>query len=694
MKKLFSSILMIASLLVNGQLNHSQITEIDSYLEELVNDKAPGIAAGIIKNGDVVYENYLGLSNLEHQVKVNLKSTFNIASVAKQFTALSILKLSLDEKLDLEDDTREYISQLYPDVEEIIRIRHLLNHTSGIRDFYDLLSIQQKPWWREEGLDNQAVIEMLTKQEDLGFNPGSTYLYSNSNYTILAKIVEVASGQPFHEYTKQLFEELGMNQTFFLKDYMNVIPHKASPYADWGDGVWKEYPMMTNLYGDGFLFTTLQDQLTYEKAMQNATTKNELLYLSQQSITNAEIVTYGFGLELEDRIGRKAVHHSGSTGAYHSQIVRYIDDETSIVIMSNNGKLWSGAIADKISEIILPKLEDEKKEFAINTEAFTRNLPTNEITGEYLSPKGNVIRITKDAESLYWQLDNNNPIPLEFKQGSLYLWNANESVKIGFSESAFTILQQDKEPRIYKKLDSFIPSKNYIHSLTGTYYNEELDLTFDLSKDKDFNIIISDKQTGQSGALQIIQKDRFMFSDYKFRTTYDEVNKVSTLLMSFSRAKNIRFRKTDSKLSDQLKYTEDGGYIQVSTISSEREKDQILLTKNYSNDNEEWSQIFGGKSYDRVSSIELTQDGGYLIVGSTSSDGEGNYDVLIIKTDKQGKKVWSETFGQELNDYGLSAQLLANNQIKVKGTRQKCESKDFSDCTDEKWIFTTQLDSN
>ena len=288
MKKIITLITLFITTFLVAQ--NSEIKKIDSIVNSKIGENDPSLFVGIVKDGKIIYEKYRGLANLQHQVKADEKTRSNIASTAKQFTALMILQLSLEGKLKLEEDIRKYLPTFYPNVKEEIKIRHLLNHTSGIRDFYDLMSIQQNPWWRNEGFDNDDAIELLEKQEDLAFKPGSRYMYSNSGYTLLTKIIAEVSGKKFHEYSNQFFKELGMLNTTFLEDYMYVIPNQAQPYSDWGDGVWQQYPMITSLYGDGFLFTTLKDQLIFEQAIQNARhNHNVLLIKSQQAIPNSEI---------------------------------------------------------------------------------------------------------------------------------------------------------------------------------------------------------------------------------------------------------------------------------------------------------------------------------------------------------------------------------------------------------------------
>ena len=159
--------------------------EITKILYDYIDEEDPGLAVGIVKDGEIIYEEYLGYANLEHQIKVDERTRFNIASTAKQYTALMVLELSLAGQLSLEDDIRKYLPQLYPEVKEAIRIRQLINHTSGIRDYVFILEMMNQPWWRQIGMDNDDVIELLEKQNTLAATPGTRYIYSNSGYTVL-----------------------------------------------------------------------------------------------------------------------------------------------------------------------------------------------------------------------------------------------------------------------------------------------------------------------------------------------------------------------------------------------------------------------------------------------------------------------------------------------------------------------------
>ena len=249
---------------------------------------------GIVKNGEVIYEKYRGFSNLQHQIPFSNKTRSNIASTAKQFTAMMVLDLALKEKLNLDDNIRNYFPNLYKTVADKIRIRHLINHSSGIHEYVDLLGEEGKVWWKHVGLDNNDIMKLLEKQNNLEFRPGTKYNYSNSNYIVLAKIIEKVTGEKFTNYSKNFFNKLNMSETSFVERYMSVIPNRASPYSDWGKGEWWETPMVTKTSGEGFLYTTLRDQLTFEKEIQNS--NNALFVKSQKPIPESKIETYCFGL--------------------------------------------------------------------------------------------------------------------------------------------------------------------------------------------------------------------------------------------------------------------------------------------------------------------------------------------------------------------------------------------------------------
>ncbi|WP_299337738.1 serine hydrolase [uncultured Psychroserpens sp.] len=693
MKKIIALSLLLLAFFVNAQ--QQELKTIDSIINSKIEEKHPGIAVGIIKDGNIVYEKYLGLANLQHQVKFDEKTRSNIASTAKQFTALMILDLSLNNKLNLDDDIRKYLPKLYENVTDKIKVRHLLNHTSGIRDYVELLDLEGDVWWRRFGYDNDDVLELLENQEDLGFKPGSKYGYSNSNYNVLTKIIEKITDKTFNDYSKTFFENLGMNETSFVERYMKVIPNRANPYSDWGRGEWWEVPTVTKTNGEGFLYTTLKDQLTYEIAVQNAKRdKNRLLIESQKPIPNSEIKTYGFGLELENRLGRPAVHHSGGTYGFHSQTYRFPEENLTVFIMSNNGNISSNLIAKQIAEILLPK---SNKKIEYNKQFYKKNNADNvTILGKYIYPnEDKIVEIIDTEGNIFWK-ERNFTVGMVSEDKNVFSFTNNPKLKVVFYEDNMTEYYTTGKTMIYKRIIESPSSLADLESLVGTYINKELDINFDLKLTKENNLQLKLSTDKGFNDVTVYNKQYLQANNFFLKVKKDLFNRVTEIILTYGRAKNISFiKKTNLKF--QPKIATENGSINVTTISSRNGKtSDILLTKNYPNGNEIWSQQFGGSSYDKASSILKTKDDGYLIIGSTSSFGNGNYDIYVIKVNREGKEQWSNSYGDFYNEYGFSAELTSSGYL-IKGTKQNCSSN--SDvlnrtCTTNAWFINIDNEGN
>lgn len=694
MKKIVT---LIAFFLVNLMIAQEDIfKKVDTIIASKIKEDSPGIMVGIVKDGNIIYEKYRGIANLEHQVKIDEKTRSNIASTAKQFTALMVLQLSFEQKLSLEDDVREYIPYLYPKVKEKIKIRHLINHTSGIRDYVDLMNLQNRVWWKQVGLDNGDILELVKKQEDLGFTPGSKYSYSNTNYNILAIIIEKVTKKKFTAYSQNFFKELGMDDTEFIRRYLQIIPNKAYAYSDWGYGELFRSLFVTKTSGEGFLYTTLRDQLKFEQALQNANHNNNVLLIkSQLPIENSEIKTYGFGLKLENRLERKAIHHDGVTLAYNCQTLRFPEEKLTVFIMSNNGNIRSDLMANNIAKVFLSK---SKKEVKYNNRFYVSsgsNEPVK-IVGQYKYPNGEkTVEIIEKEGKKYWK-ENSFTLEMVPRKKNYFSFANSPKMRIVFYKDEMVEYYPSGKIMNYKRSTVPPASLTDLEGLIGTYYNRELALGFQLKLSKKNKLKFKFSNDRKFGNVKAYNRTDLLFDNTIFlKVQRDQFNRVTDIFLTYARAKNIRFEKK-SNLKFQPTIETENGTISVSTIGSKDGKSsQILLTKNYKNGNEIWSKQFGGKSYDKANSIIATDDG-YLIVGATSSFGNGNYDMFVVKTDKKGKLQWQTSYGEFYNEYGYIAEK-AGSGFLIKGTIQKCTSNSAifnRTCTTNVWIVSIDHKGN
>src|SRR5690349_13195672 len=223
---------------------------------------APGCAAAVSLSGEVVFEKAFGLADMEHNVPNTAQTIFESGSVAKQFTAAALVLLQQDGKLSLDDPVRKYIPEL-PDYGAPLTIRHLLNHTSGLRDWGTVLGLTGAGRG-DRVITQDLALDVITHQRALDFTPGSEYSYSNSGYTLAAIIIERVSKQKFPAFVEErLFKPLGMTNSSWRDDFQRIVPGRAQAYSRQGNGPWRLNMPFMNVYGNGGMLTTVGDWMKW-----------------------------------------------------------------------------------------------------------------------------------------------------------------------------------------------------------------------------------------------------------------------------------------------------------------------------------------------------------------------------------------------------------------------------------------------
>ncbi|MFQ5791509.1 MAG: serine hydrolase domain-containing protein, partial [Acidobacteriota bacterium] len=208
----------------------------------------PGAVVVVIKDGNIIYQHAYGMADLERDVPLSLQSVFDIASTSKQFVAMSTLLLQEQGKVSLDDDIRSYLPK-FPDYGQSITIRHLIHHTSGIRDYMDLMYLAGMK--HENSYHRSEIIDLVARQKALNFKPGDEFLYSNSGYLLLAAIIERVSGQTLGEFAKQhIFKPLNMNASHFYEDFMRIVKNRALSYSQKEAGGYASIQYIFDVVGD------------------------------------------------------------------------------------------------------------------------------------------------------------------------------------------------------------------------------------------------------------------------------------------------------------------------------------------------------------------------------------------------------------------------------------------------------------
>src|SRR5262245_35615555 len=265
-RRLFG-LLVVAVLLgaTPGALAQDHPATLDTIFKDLATDHSPGCAVGAARGDAPLAAKAYGMADLEHNIPLTPQSVFYMASVSKQFTALSILLLERDGKLQLDDRARTYVPEL-PEYAATISIRQLLHHTSGLRDYLTLSGLAGNP--PDQVITERSVLNVLARQTRLNFEPGVEHLYSNTGYVLLSMIVHRVSGRPLDEFARErIFTPLGMKNTRFQHDHSTPIPGRAIGYVRRGQS-WRIANSMLDVVGDGGMYSTVDDMLRWAAAFE------------------------------------------------------------------------------------------------------------------------------------------------------------------------------------------------------------------------------------------------------------------------------------------------------------------------------------------------------------------------------------------------------------------------------------------
>ncbi len=551
MKNLFIAIFTMSLLVFavfgqdsNKNLTSQQIKSLESIAIQDVPKDAPGIATGVVKNGKIIYEKYAGFADLKAKTPIGKDSRFNIASNGKQFTAFAALILIEEKKLNLDDDIRKFYPKLYPKIKSKITIENLLTHTSGIRDFYDLLSLQGITWW-EQTDNNKDVLDLLHKQNELNFVPGSKYYYSNSNYILLAEIVGKVAGKTFREYTDEMFKKLNMPNTSFESNYKKIREPVAKPYFNFD--TWFGYDWITNIHGDGNIFSTLEDQLEWEKTVQTKKNKfysAELIEKSQQLIPNSKAKNYGYGLEFGKYRNVPYTFHGGSTGAWKAVTYRFPKENTSIITIINSGKIDPTMQTRQTADVLLG-FDSKKKSYPIKPKKAGDFISIDDVVGTYQTKGGYIFQFEKRGGKLYLVRFGRNDIEVVREADNIFQqWNdaafKQEFKKNEKGEMQITAYYTTHAPYTLTRIDSDWKGFDF-NSLDGKFTNTETDVTFEIKhvSDKTYEIKIRDKK--RKGLL--LSPKKLLVNNYSLEIKKDKDGAINEMLLNSNRIQKVRFSR-------------------------------------------------------------------------------------------------------------------------------------------------------
>lgn len=437
----------------------------------------PGCAIGVAVDGKPVLQRAYGMADLEHGVANTPATRFEAGSVSKQFTAAAILLLAHDGKLSLDDAVRKYLPEV-PDFGAPLTIRHMLTHTSGLRDWGNVEAIAG--WPRTTRAYTQAhVLDIVSRQRAVNFPPGTRWSYSNTGYNLAAMIVARVSGETFPAFTRErIFEPLGMAHTGWRDDHTRIEKGRAMAYERKTDGYHTLMPF-EDVYGNAALLTTVGDLLKWNENFASATVGGRALVDEQQQpghFTDGRAHNYAFGLMVGEYKGVREVSHTGSTAGYRAFLTRYPDQHVSLTVLCNaaeaNAEKYGRAVADQYLGRALKPATDPPARIT-GAEHAVEGLYRNTLTGVPLRVvrEGGSVKIERVAHVPFLANGDVGSVPT-----SKWTFDAGGAMR---STDPFGTVDS------YEPVAAAHPTVDELRALAGTYVSDEAEVTYVAAVDGD-----------------------------------------------------------------------------------------------------------------------------------------------------------------------------------------------------------------
>lgn len=530
----------------------AQESKIDRLFDDF-NSHTPGIVITVVQNENLIYSKGHGMSNLAYGVPLTDTSLMDIGSCAKTFTAYAILLLQSEGKLSLDDTITKFLPQ-FPAYGNAITIRQLGTHTSGIREWIRLFQLSGYNL-DEDVILKDHLLKLIYRQEATNFIPGTRFNYSNSNYVLLAEIVEKVSGQSFSSFMRdRIFLPLGMKNTFFHDDLYSIKYNEAARYFQ-EDLIYKQLSHNNPSPGDGGLYTTSRDMSrwlihinNYLNSEQNTTELSK-----QMMLKNGEIISSTFGLYVDPYGGHMQLQHEGGGVGINTYIGLFPDQNLSVLVSCNDSECYPQYYAKQIIDLLLAvKSQVIEKPAPTHNADMMKESQLKEWTGDYWSEELCISRsiIYKNNKLFYART---NRVEDELISTGLnhftFKGSRGAGIEIWFertndgNRSMYYKLQNDPPTYFYESVP-FTLNPQELEQYTGIYFSSELKTIYTIEQID--NQLYATHLRIKEVPLRQVMEDMFTGTRTSFGQvlfTRNSIGNVDGFLVSSRNAKGMRFER-------------------------------------------------------------------------------------------------------------------------------------------------------
>jgi CubicO group peptidase (beta-lactamase class C family) len=534
-----------------------RFSKVDSLFVEWDRPDLPGCALAVIQDGAIVYKQAYGMADLERNVPLSPASVFDLASTSKQFVAMCILLLAGEGRLTLDDSLRQHIPEM-PPYAAGINLRHLIHHTSGIRDYLELMELCGQRF--ENDYYEDEIVALLARQKELNFEPGAEHLYSNSGYFLLGEIVKRVSGQPLSEYAQErIFGPLGMVHTRFWDDFSLIVPNRAIGYEPRAGGGYSLALYHFDLVGDGGLLSSVEDLFLWDQNFYD----NKLgvggpglieQMLTRGTLNNGEQLDYAFALSHGVYRGLPTVSHGGSWAGYRAEMLRFPEQRLSVICLSNLSNFNPTGLAKQVADIFLQGRFGEEPDTAHAAAPIVLSgakLQTR--TGDFYNPDtGTVLALTVEDG----RLTVKHPSGLAFSlvptgPDRFRSVDAPVDIDLVFEEPAdggpglLHVHEEDEKPITFHAVERIRLDPGELGEYVGEYTSDELGVTYRFFL-RDEQLVLKLGFDPDTPPLQPTVRDEFSVKGTSLRFVRDEQGRIVGFSARAGRVKNVWFARTQA----------------------------------------------------------------------------------------------------------------------------------------------------
>ncbi len=524
------------------------ITErVDALFAPWDTTTSPGCILAVIKDGEFLLRHGYGMADLERGLAISTESIFDIGSTGKQFTATIIAILANQGQLALDDPIRKFIPAM-PAYADPITIRHLIHHTSGLRDYLTLLDLRGLPM--ENIYAEDFLLDLIIRQKGLNFKPGSEYLYSNSGYFLLGTIAQRITGKHITELIKEwILDPLGMKHTTFNKDYRPIVKNRAMSYDDGEtEGTFVNALALSGGFGDGALLTCVDDLLLWDRNFYDNKLNNAQPNLIEQlhetgKLNDGKPITYAFVLDVAEYRGQRVVQHGGGWAGYRSEMMRFPDQRMTIICLANLGSMDPSMLCQQTADILLEDVlktgKAPRKKKSSNSE--TPEIKLEDFVGVYQGKFLTFEIFVKDGGLFFTNGTHEYPLnPIASKKFQITAFSAFLSFT-GNKNENLTLKEEEKVTR-FKRVRAERYKAPSLTPYAGTYYSAELDIRYTITE-KDGALQFKRTPFDEPKPVHVFAENALRTPIGEMRLRLDKDGSVKGFAFNAGRVNQIKFRK-------------------------------------------------------------------------------------------------------------------------------------------------------